>query len=75
MTAPARELKPGAFQLPSRSWLWLAVAALSLLSIDWWVWDSTARLGGWLPHWLLWLIVLQFALALVLWRLGREAEE
>lgn len=75
MTAPARELKPGTSQPPSRSWLWLAVAVLTLLSIDWWAWDSDAQLGGWLPRWLLWLIVLQFALALVLWRLGREAGE
>lgn len=55
---------------------WLGVVAvLTAASVDWWWWGLETRIGGWLPAWIVWSMLLQFALAFALYRLGKGATD
>ena len=56
-----------------RFWSFLFLGLL-VLHVDWWAWEDPLLLGGWFPGWVLYAILLQFVLALALFRFGREFE-
>jgi len=67
------ELLPFWFPQSKRNKIW-AIIFLSLftLSIDFWNWNSNTRIFDWFPVWVLYLIVVQLALAYSLLLFSRE---
>ena len=51
-------------------WLWSAgFGVLFVLSLDYWWWEGPVRFGPFgLPLWIYYFILLQFALAIAIWR-------
>ena len=66
------ELLP--FWLPksqnNRNWAFIFIL-LTILSIDWWNWGSSTRLGNWIPVWIIYLVVIQFVLAYSVWKFSK----
>ena len=54
----------------NRNWAFV-FALLTILSIDWWNWESSNRWGDWIPIWIIYLIVIQFALAYSVWKFSK----
>ena len=54
----------------NRNWAFV-FALLTILSIDWWNWKSSNRLGDWIPIWIIYLIVIQLALAYSVWKFSK----
>ena len=55
----------------SRNWAFVFIL-LIILSIDWWNWNSSNRLAEWIPWWIIYLVVIQFALAYSIWKFSKE---
>jgi len=67
------ELLPFWFPESRRNKSWAVVfMTLFALSIDFWNWDSDARIFNWAPIWIIYLIAIQFILAYSLWRFSKE---
>ena len=67
------ELLPFWFPESKRDKLWTVVfITLFALSIDFWNWNSDARIYDWIPIWIIYLIAIQFTLAYSLWRFSKE---
>jgi membrane protein DedA with SNARE-associated domain len=67
------ELLPFWFPKSKRDQIWAIVfISLTILSIDWWNWDSGQRFGEWIPTWIVYLVLIQFALAYSVWKFSRE---
>jgi len=67
------ELLPFWFPQSKKNKFWTALfVGLFLLSIDIWNWDSNRRIAEWLPTWVLYLIIIQFALAYSIWKFSKE---
>ena len=41
------------------------------MSIDWWNWESNAKFADWIPIWIIYLIMIQFALAYSVWTFSK----
>ena len=54
-----------------RNWTFVFIL-LIILSIDWWNWESNTRFAEWIPIWIIYLIVIQLALAYSLWKFSQE---
>jgi len=73
LTRQEWELLPFWFPKSKRDQIWAVIFALVIwLSIDWWAWDSNARIGNWLPVWIYHLIIVQFILAYGVWEFSKE---
>ena len=73
MNNPKWELLPFWFPKSKRNQIWAIVfISLTILSIDWWNWDSGQRFGEWIPIWIVYLVLIQFALAYSVWKFSRE---
>jgi len=59
----------------NRNWTFVFIL-LIILSIDWWNWEkgtsSDARFANWIPIWIVYLIMIQFALAYSVWKFSKE---
>ena len=55
----------------NRNWAFVFIL-LTVLSIDWWNWEYSNRLGNWIPGWIVYLIVIQFALAYSVWKFSKD---
>ena len=65
------ELLPFWFPKSKRDQIWAIVfISLTILSI-WWNWDSDQRFGEWIPTWIVYLIIIQFALAYSVWKFSQ----
>jgi hypothetical protein len=51
------------------------ILSLIVLSVDFWWWRDTTRIGGLIPAWIIYSILLQVALSFGLYRLGRKLSE
>tara|TARA_B100001250_G_scaffold329077_1_gene293700 strand:- start:511 stop:747 length:237 start_codon:yes stop_codon:yes gene_type:complete len=58
----------------NRNWAFVFIL-LTILSIDWWNWEANARLGDWIPIWIIYLIFIQFALAYSIRKFSQEWSE
>ena len=66
------ELLPFWFPQSRNNIIWaLIFFVLFTLSIDFWNWDSNSRISEWLPFWVLYLVVVQFALAFSIWKFSK----
>ena len=66
------ELLPFWFPQSKNNIIWtLIFVVLFTLSIDFWNWDSNSRISEWLPFWVLYLVVVQFALAFSIWKFSK----
>ena len=66
------ELLPFWFPQSKNNIIWtLILLVLFTLSIDFWNWDSNSRISEWLPFWVLYLVVVQFALAFSIWKFSK----
>jgi len=66
------ELLPFWFPQSKNNIIWtLIFLVLFTLSIDFWNWDSNSRISEWLPFWVLYLVVIQFALAFSIWKFSK----
>ena len=54
----------------SRNWAFVFIL-LTILSIDWWNWESSNRLGNWIPDWIIYLVIIQFVLAYSVWKFSK----
>ena len=54
----------------SRNWAFVFIL-LTILSIDWWNWGSSTRLGSWIPDWIIYLVIIQFVLAYSVWKFSK----
>ena len=54
----------------SRNWAFV-FTLLTILSIDWWNWESSNRLGNWIPDWIIYLMIIQFVLAYSVWKFSK----
>ena len=54
----------------NRNWAFV-FALLTILSIAWWNWKSSNRWGDWIPIWIIYLIVIQLALAYSVWKFSK----
>ena len=54
----------------SRNWAFVFIL-LTILSIDWWNWESSNRLGNWIPDWIIYLMIIQFVLAYSVWKFSK----
>ena len=71
MTRQKGELLPFWFPKSKRDQIWAIVfISLTILSI-WWNWDSDQRFGEWIPTWIVYLIIIQFALAYSVWKFSQ----
>tara|TARA_B100000586_G_C20050841_1_gene401916 strand:- start:505 stop:741 length:237 start_codon:yes stop_codon:yes gene_type:complete len=67
------ELLPFWFPASKRERTWAIVfISLVILSIDWWNWGTDQRFGGWMPTWIIYLMIIQFALAYSVWKFSKE---
>jgi len=67
------ELLPFWFPQSKKNKFWaLIFITLFVLSIDFWNWNSDTRVSDWIPVWIIYLIVIQFALAYSLWKFSKE---
>tara|TARA_B100000586_G_scaffold265913_1_gene238262 strand:- start:1021 stop:1257 length:237 start_codon:yes stop_codon:yes gene_type:complete len=67
------ELRPFWFPESRSHRVWAIVfVSLIILSIDWWNWDVNQRIGEWIPAWIIYLMVIQFALAYSVWKFSKE---
>ena len=67
------ELLPFWFPKSQNNKIWAVIfISLTILSIDWWNWNSNKRLAEWIPLWVIYLIVIQFALAYSVWKFSKE---
>tara|TARA_B100000929_G_C15311229_1_gene353939 strand:- start:345 stop:575 length:231 start_codon:yes stop_codon:yes gene_type:complete len=67
------ELLPFWFPKSQNTQIWAIIfISLTILSIDWWNWDSNNRLAEWIPWWVIYLIVIQFTLAYSIWKFSKE---
>lgn len=67
------ELLPFWFPKSQNNKIWAVIfISLTILSIDWWNWNSNNRLAEWIPWWVIYLIVIQFALAYSVWKFSKE---
>tara|TARA_B100001094_G_scaffold298611_1_gene322637 strand:+ start:854 stop:1090 length:237 start_codon:yes stop_codon:yes gene_type:complete len=67
------ELLPFWFPQSKNNKIWTSIFILIfILSIDIWNWNSNTRLFEWLPIWIIYLIVVQFALAYSVWKFSKE---
>jgi len=73
LTRQEGELLPFWFPKSKRDLIWAIVfISLTILSI-WWNWDSDyERFGEWIPTWIVWLVLIQFALAYSIWEFSKE---
>ena len=55
----------------NQNWAFIFIL-LTIISIDWWNWESSNRLSDWIPIWIIYLIVVQFALAYSVWKFSKE---
>lgn len=56
--------------------MWYGVfLALIVAAVDWWAWGWDRRLGGWLPVWVAYGILVQLLLAAALWQFGERVWE
>ena len=67
------ELLPFWFPKSQNNQIWVIIfVSLIILSIDWWNWNSDNRIAEWIPWWVAYLIVIQFALAYSVWKFSKE---
>tara|TARA_B110000014_G_C20102664_1_gene579181 strand:- start:75 stop:311 length:237 start_codon:yes stop_codon:yes gene_type:complete len=67
------ELLPFWFPKSQNNQIWATIfISLTILSIDWWNWNSNNRLAEWIPWWVIYLIIIQFALAYSVWKFSKE---
>ena len=67
------ELLPFWFPQSKNNQIWAIIfISLAILSIDWWNWNSDIRVSEWIPWWVLYLILIQFALAYSIWKFSKE---
>jgi len=67
------ELLPFWFPKSQNNQIWTIIfVSLTILSIDWWNWNSGNRLAEWVPWWVIYLIVIQFVLAYSVWKFSKE---
>ena len=67
------ELLPFWFPQSKKNKIWaLIFIILFVLSIDSWNWNSDTRLSDWIPFWVIYLVVIQFALAYFTWKFSKE---
>jgi len=67
------ELLPFWFPQSKNNKFWAIIfITLFILSIDFWNWNSDTRVSDWIPVWIIYLIVIQFALAYSLWKFSKE---
>jgi|TARA_B110000263_G_scaffold3249_1_gene2745 hypothetical protein len=73
LTKEKWELLPFWFPGSEINQKWAAIfITLIVISIDWWSWDSSNRINNWIPVWVIYLIVIQFALAYSVWKFSKE---
>ena len=73
MSTKTWELLPFWFPQSKRNRIWTIIfLTLFALSIDFWNWNSNSRIYDWFPLWVLYLIVVQLALAYSLLLFSRE---
>ena len=73
MSTKTWELLPFWFPQAKRNKIWAIIfLTLFALSIDFWNWNSNNRIYDWFPLWVLYLIVVQLALAYSLLLFSRE---
>tara|TARA_B110000881_G_scaffold214702_1_gene227535 strand:- start:538 stop:774 length:237 start_codon:yes stop_codon:yes gene_type:complete len=73
LTKEKWELLPFWFPVSEINQKWAAIfITLIVISIDWWSWDSSNRINNWIPVWVIYLIVIQFALAYSVWKFSKE---
>ncbi|MFL2944685.1 MAG: hypothetical protein ACJZ33_01420 [Candidatus Poseidoniales archaeon] len=73
MTKNKWELLPFWFPKSQNNQIWAIIfISLTILSIDWWNWNSNNRLYNWIPTWVIYLIIIQFTLAYSIWKFSEE---
>ena len=73
MNNKKRELLPFWFPQSKNNQIWAIIfISLVILSIDWWNWNSDIRVSEWIPWWVLYLILIQLALAYSIWKFSKE---
>ncbi|MDG1543541.1 MAG: hypothetical protein P8R34_01010 [archaeon] len=73
MTEKKWELLPFWFPDSKINQKWAIVfITLIVISIDWWSWNSSNRINNWIPIWVIYLIVMQFALAYSVWKFSKS---
>ena len=66
------ELLPFWFPKSQNNQIWAVIfISLTILSIDWWNWESSNRLGSWIPVWIIYLVIIQFVLAYSVWKFSK----
>ena len=66
------ELLPFWFPKSQNNQIWAIIfISLTILSIDWWNWKSSNRLGSWIPDWIIYLVIIQFVLAYSVWKFSK----
>ncbi|MDC0161279.1 hypothetical protein OAI71_00255 [Marine Group III euryarchaeote] len=66
------ELLPFWFPVSKVNQKWAIVfITLTIVSIDWWSWESSTRFADWIPIWIIYSIMIQFALAYSTWKFAK----
>ena len=66
------ELLPFWFPKSQNNQIWAIIfISLTILSIDWWNWESDARFANWIPIWIVYLIFIQLVLAYSVWKYSK----
>ena len=62
------KLLPFWFPKSRNNQIWAIIfISLTILSIDWWNWNSNNRINNWIPTWVVYLIFIQLVLAYSIW--------
>jgi len=73
LTKEKWELLPFWFPESKVNQTWLLIfLTLTVISIDWWNWNSSNRINDWMPTWVIYLVTIQFILAYSVWKFSKE---